>query len=812
MRAGAGNGGAITWEPHLSKMMSYVSDIFRRLATRLRRWPHFANAMLGTLLASCAASATAAGGPASPREHSHRPTRAQATAVTLAVELGRPPLARFAPLQAIGGALDGHGEDETPRVYTQANLHAMATAGLGAVSYRLRTELGAQAWHFDPRGSFSEPALEQGYWTGTSVPPRRPARVSWGYELPRRGDTFDQAEDNGYSRIDDGDARTFWKSNPYLDSHFTHEPQWRHPQWVLIDLGRPRAVDELRIEWGTPYATRLVVQRYVGGADAVALAPGHWVDFGEAHTEGLAPLGAAPLRATPVGATPVGATPVGARGELKGRPGTQTVRLSAKALSTRFVRILMLVSSHTAPGGSTDVRDRLGYAIRELYLGTAGRDGALQDELVHSASTRQSTIYTSSTDPWHRAVDIDPGYEQPSFQTVLRSGLTRGVPLLVPVPLLYGTPQNAVAELRYLRTLRVPLRGVELGEEPDGQLISPEDYGALYVQFASAIHRAFPHLQLGGPAFASSLPDWAYWPDAHGDRSWTRRFVSYLRARRALGLLSFFSFEWYPFDNVCAPPGGRLASARRLLDETLAREHGEGIPRRLPVYVTEYGYSAYAGEAEVDMTGALFDADTVGTLLADGVRAAYLYGYEPNVPIRESQGCDTWGNLMLLREVGPGAPPAPLAAFWETQMLTRDWAQPGEGEHVIYPVRLVGAGGAQRGSDATGQRPRRRPSLLHAYAVRRPDGRLSLLLLNLSAERPYEVSVRPQIAGRALPLRGRVQEWQLSSADYRWAAAGEAGRPSLDEPPVHTSWRATGGDARVLLPPYSITVLRSALG
>ena len=60
-------------------------------------------------------------------------------------------------------------------------------------------------------------------------------------------------------------------------------------------------------------------------------------------------------------------------------------------------------------------------------------------------------------------------------RTVMRSGLTRGTPLLVPVPVLYGTPENAVAELRYLLRLGVPLRGVELGEEPDGQLVSPED-------------------------------------------------------------------------------------------------------------------------------------------------------------------------------------------------------------------------------------------------------------------------------------------------------------------------------------------------
>lgn len=641
----------------------------------------------------------------------------------------------------------------------------MAQAGLGEVTYRLRTELGVQAWHFDASGSWSEARRRQGYWTGASVPPAQGApAVSWGYELPRRGDTIDQAEDSGYSRIDDGSAQTFWKSDPYLDARFTGEPQAAHPQWVMVDLGRPQAVDALTIAWGAPYARRFRVQRYVGGPDAVALAPGRWVDF--------------------------------PHGSFAGRPGSQLLRLARAPLQVRFVRVLMSASSHTAPQGASDVRDRLGYAMRELYLGTLASGGGLRDAIVHVPSRSQTTIYASSTDSWHTAGNLDRSYEQPSFQTVMRSGLTRGRPLLVPVPLLYGTPQNALAELRYLRALRVPLRGVELGEEPDGQLASPEDYGALYVQFARAIRRAFPHLALGGPAFASSLPDWAYWPDTHGDRSWTHRFVEYLRARRAMGLLDFFSFEWYPFDEVCAAPERQLARAAGLLRGVLERQRREGIPRRLPVYVTEYGYSAYAGEDEVDMTGALFDADTVGTLLSQGVRGAYLYGYEPGAPIRESSRCDTWGNLMLLREAqAPADPPQPVAAFWETQMLTRDWVQPGDGRHTLYAVRSSAA------------------RVVHAYALRRPDGRLSLLLVNLSPTRAYRVRLDMRGAPAAMRIGGALQEWTLSSADYAWRAAGPLGAPAIDRPPVHRTIRLRARSApEALLAPYSITVLRSAGG
>ena len=76
--------------------------------------------------------------------------------------------------------------------------------------------------------------------------------------FPRRESTIDQARNEGYSRIDDGDPDTFWKSNPYLDKHFTGEENALHPQWVVVDLGETKKVNAIRISWDLPFAMEYV--------------------------------------------------------------------------------------------------------------------------------------------------------------------------------------------------------------------------------------------------------------------------------------------------------------------------------------------------------------------------------------------------------------------------------------------------------------------------------------------------------------------------------------------------------------------------
>ena len=239
------------------------------------------------------------------------------------------PANRFIPSHALGAGVDGHSIGETARQLSPANIKAMLSAGLRPLSYRLRTELAGEALHWNPNGSWSDPASARGYWTSSSSP-GRPIHVCYGYRLPRRGNTIDQANDDGYSRIDDGDVRTFWKSNPYLNEHFTGERN-SSPQWVMIDLGESKPIDAIRILWSQPFATNYSIEfgEFVGEEDLSQRLPTEWHAF--------------PLAST-----------------VKGTGGNALLKLSDAPLTVRYVRIVLHEGSGTAPKNSRDIRDRLG--------------------------------------------------------------------------------------------------------------------------------------------------------------------------------------------------------------------------------------------------------------------------------------------------------------------------------------------------------------------------------------------------------------------------------------------------------------------
>src|SRR5205823_5629766 len=122
---------------------------------------------------------------------------------TIAIDTSRP-TNRIVPSHALGAGVDGHAKGVNDLQLTPANIREMLSAGFKSLTYRLRTELAGDVWHWNPRGTWSEPVHQCGYWTSDDSL-GEPINVSYGYHLPRRGNTIDQANDDGYSRIADGD-------------------------------------------------------------------------------------------------------------------------------------------------------------------------------------------------------------------------------------------------------------------------------------------------------------------------------------------------------------------------------------------------------------------------------------------------------------------------------------------------------------------------------------------------------------------------------------------------------------------------------
>lgn len=306
----------------------------------------------------------------------------------------------FRPLYALGSTVDRVPSNATDMFFRPDQLRQVLSAGWGAISYRQNTELFVQAWHWNPQGTWSDPA-GKGYFTGSPTPTAKEIRHSYGYSLPHRGFTRNGGtEFDGFSRLDDGDPATYWKSNPYLAKSFTGEDDSLHPQWVVIDLGKNQPVDAIRIVWADPYARAYQVEYWTGEDAMDDQGHGEWKKFASGSV-------------------------------TDGKGGTVTLPLGS-AVGARFVRVLMTESSETCDShGSGDRRDCLGYAIREIYLGTMDEKGNFTDLLHHSPDQQQSLTYCSSVDPWHEPSDLylAPDHmesgDQPGFDLFFTSGVTR---------------------------------------------------------------------------------------------------------------------------------------------------------------------------------------------------------------------------------------------------------------------------------------------------------------------------------------------------------------------------------------------------
>ncbi len=691
----------------------------------------------------------------------------------------------FSPFRALGGAIDrlrgGSTKDEnekhTERLLTDPVLKELLGAGWQTVTYRQNTELMIEAWHWNSHGTWSNAAKQEGYFTG-SADSKDKILHSWAYPLPHRGATL--GDGNGWSRLTDGDLKSYWKSNPYLTKAYTGEDESLHPQWVMIDLGAKVDVNAIKIAWANPYATRYYVQFWTGEQEPFygGINKGTWQTF-----------------------------PMGTISDGKG--GTPTLKLMSWKIPVRYLRIWMMESSNTCDThGAQDRRNCVGYAINELYIGTIS-GGQFSDIVKHVPSRKQTITWPSSVDPWHAASDLDYGRgDQIGFDFFFNCGVARGLPAMIPIAILYGTPEDAANEIAYLYKHKYPISGIEMGEEPDGQRVLPEDYATLYIQFAKAIHKLVPKAPLGGPAFEGTPGDVDSWADANGRVSFLGRFVDYLKAQGRLPDFTFFSFEHYPClgTHKCGD-WSSLYHEPEWVNHVVQAWKDNGLPPNVPFYMTEGNDLEDSGAGTVK--SALWLADYVGSMMTAGASGTYYFHYiaTPDriggfLPIDKNNQVITY-------------PPQYLA----TQVITKEWVQPVDAIHKLFKVVSD-----VRSDDGS--------TLITAYAIERPDGQWSVMLVNKDRDNDHAVKVTfaDPVSGHNHYFSGTVDRVVFGPAEYQWhrdpADAVPAAEPDdedeggrwgrghadPDGPPSKSTVTASGPETLYELPKASIIVLRGKLG
>ncbi len=373
----------------------------------------------------------------------------------------------FDPDVALGSSIDVLSRTDIDKVYSPHIIQEALSAGWGPITYRNNTELRMAAWHWAENGSWSDVAHRSGYFTGSSEL-KDPIRYILAYSLPHRGFATDG------DRPVQGPNLTYWKSNPYLTSKFTGESDARHPQWVVVDLKKEKLANAVRVDWASPYATTYQVE-YWSGTNALDFDGGPKGEWKNSSSSVV----------------------------TNARGGTAVVKFTDAPISTQYLRILMTESSNTCDEhGSADARNCVGYAIQHIEAGTIDASGTFV--ATSKAPEEKPTTYcVSSIDPWHSSEDVNDGgkYQHSGFDVFFKSGLTNNLPAMIPVTMLYGTPDDAAAQIAYIEKRGYRIGYVEMGEEPDGKHAMPEDYGALYLQWATAIHKVDPKLKLGGPVF-----------------------------------------------------------------------------------------------------------------------------------------------------------------------------------------------------------------------------------------------------------------------------------------------------------------------
>ncbi len=135
-----------------------------------------------------------------------------------------------------------------------------------------------------------------------------------------------------------------------------------------------------------------------------------------------------------------------------------------------------------------------------------------------------------------------------------------------------------------------------------------------------------------------------------------------------------------------------------------------------------------------------------------------------------------------------------MAFYHAGRMINEEWVTHRTGVHHLYSVDA----GIE---DTAGN------ALVTSYAVRRPDGKWALLLINKDRDNAHPVRIDFESGGATGHFSGAVRTVTFGSEQYVWHGADPTAHADPDLPPVVSSVDASAQTV-FTLPKASVTVLR----
>ena len=217
-----------------------------------------------------------------------------------------------------------------------------------------------------------------------------------------------------------------------------------------------------------------------------------------------------------------------------------------------------------------------------------------------------------------------------------------------------------------------------------------------------------------------------------------------------------------------------------------------GLPKDVPIMVTESSIAASLVGPMSTIYATLWLADSFGFFFEAGGAAYYHSPIQPQtVSANSPLGPASWSNFVADRDYNITGY---TSLYWAARMINYEWVAHRSGVHQMYSAKTDV-------KDPEGN------LLVTAYAVKRPDGNWSLMLVNKDENHAHTVRVSFEDGKRQAGFAGPVAWVTMGSEQYVWHAKGSESYADPDGPPVGKTV-AGGPQAVYELPKCSVTVLR----